>query len=202
MLRAVITAGGRVDGAFAAAIGTTTKALAPFGAGVLIDPVLTALRALGITDIAVVGGPDLAAQLGSAGVRHIPAVEEGATNVLAALDAWPEGDHLFLTSDLPFIDAGTLGAFVDASAGYDLTMPLAEGRRIRGRLSGGRRSRDRPSARRAWQTGAHSSSARPADRRSVVSPACFSTRARAAFAMGASAWTATLVPLSREAPND
>ena len=112
MLRAVITAGGRVDGAFAAAIGTSTKALAPFGAGVLLDVALGAVRAAGIEEVAVVGGEDVAAHLRTAAVRVIPAATDGATNVGRALDAWPEGDLLYATSDLPFLGAPGLAAFV------------------------------------------------------------------------------------------
>ena len=127
MLRAVITAGGRVDGAFAAAIGTGTKALAPFGAGVLLDAVVTAIRGAGIGEIAVVGGEDVAAHLQASGVRLVEAAADGATNVRRALDAWPDGDLLYATSDLPFVDAPALAAFVAASRPYDLTLPLADG---------------------------------------------------------------------------
>jgi CTP:molybdopterin cytidylyltransferase MocA len=127
MLRAVITAGGRVDGPFAAAIGTPTKALAPFGAGVLLDVVLAAVRDAGIAEVAVVGGDDVAAHLEGSGARILPADPEGATNVGRALDAWSDGDLLYATSDLPFVDAAALGAFLAAGAGYDLTLPLADG---------------------------------------------------------------------------
>jgi MobA-like NTP transferase protein len=125
MLRAVVTAGGRVTGAFAEAIGTPVKALAPFGTGVLLDVVLHAIAGAGIADIAIVGDADVEARLG--GSRHlIPAAADGATNVARALDAWPPGDDLlFATSDLPFASAVDLRAFLDASAAYDLTLPLA-----------------------------------------------------------------------------
>ena len=39
-VRAVITAGGTVRGAFAQALGTPVKALAPFGTGTLLDVAL------------------------------------------------------------------------------------------------------------------------------------------------------------------
>ena len=48
MVRAVVTAGGRVDDAFATEIGTPIKALAPFGTGVLLDVVLAAIAGAGI----------------------------------------------------------------------------------------------------------------------------------------------------------
>ena len=92
MLRAVVTAGGRVDEAFAAAIGTPVKALAPFGGGVLLETVLAAIAGAGTADIAVVGGREIEQHLGAA--RLIPAAPDGATNIARALDAWPAGDDL------------------------------------------------------------------------------------------------------------
>lgn len=136
MLRAVITAGGLVDGPFAAAIGTATKALAPFEGGVLIDVVLAALREAGIGDVAVVAGEDVAAHLAGRTVRIVPAALDGATNVGLALGAWPDGDLLYATSDLPFADGPALGAFVAASRAYDLTLPLADGSAYEGAYPG------------------------------------------------------------------
>jgi CTP:molybdopterin cytidylyltransferase MocA len=126
MLRAVVTAGGRVTGAFAETIGTPVKALAPFGNGTLLDVVVDAVAGVGIDGVAVVGAATVGAHLRD-GVRLIPAAEGGATNVALALDAWPPGDDLlYLTSDLPFAAAADLRAFLDASDAYDLTLPLAE----------------------------------------------------------------------------
>jgi CTP:molybdopterin cytidylyltransferase MocA len=124
MIRAVITAGGRVDDAFAASIGTPVKALAPFRSGVLIDQILTAIAAAGIAEIAVVGDDAVGARL-PCGVRLVPPGPNGAANVALALAAWPDDDLLFATSDLPFVTAADLTAFIDASARFDLTMPLA-----------------------------------------------------------------------------
>jgi CTP:molybdopterin cytidylyltransferase MocA len=124
MLRAVITAGGRVDDAFAATIGTPIKALAPFGTGVLLDVVLDAIAGAGIAEVAVIGDPAVGRRLPE-NVRFVLAAPSGATNVARALDAWPDDDLLFAASDLPFITATELRAFLAASAAYDLTMPLA-----------------------------------------------------------------------------
>ncbi|MGA2394925.1 MAG: NTP transferase domain-containing protein [Candidatus Lustribacter sp.] len=121
-----MTAGGRVDGAFAAAIGTPVKALAPFGERLLLDVVLDAIAQCGIAEIAVVGDEALAPHLGGR-ARLIPAAADGAINVARALDAWPDGDDLlFATSDLPFAAAADLRTFLDRSAAFELTMPLAE----------------------------------------------------------------------------
>ncbi len=124
MLRAVVTAGGRVDETFAAAIGTPVKALAPFGNGVLLEVVLSAIAGAGIGEVAIVGGREIEPHRGTA--RLIPAAAGGAANVARALDAWPEEDDLlFATSDLPFITAAGLAAYLAASTAYDLTLPLA-----------------------------------------------------------------------------
>jgi molybdopterin-guanine dinucleotide biosynthesis protein A len=126
MLRAVVTAGGRVDDAFAAVIGTPVKALAPFGSGVLLDVVLRALREAGLAEVAVVGDDAVAAHVAHTGAQVVPAAADGAINVMRALDAWPDGDLLFAASDLPFVDAPAIDAYLTASRGFDLTMPLAE----------------------------------------------------------------------------
>jgi GTP:adenosylcobinamide-phosphate guanylyltransferase len=124
MVRAVITAGGRVDDAFAAAIGTRVKALAPLGTGVLLDRILAAIAGAGIAEIAVVADPAAGMRLPE-NARLVPAAPSGAANVALALDAWPDDDLLFATSDLPFVTAAELVAFLAASADCDLTMPLA-----------------------------------------------------------------------------
>jgi hypothetical protein len=124
MVRAVITAGGRVDDAFAAAIGTQVKALAPLGTGVLLDRILAAIAGAGIAEIAVVADPAAGMRLPE-NARLVPAAPSGAANVALALDAWPDDDLLFATSDLPFVTAAELVAFLAASADCDLTMPLA-----------------------------------------------------------------------------
>jgi GTP:adenosylcobinamide-phosphate guanylyltransferase len=136
MLRAVVTAGGRVDGAFAAAIGTPVKALAPLGDGVLMDRIVAAISGAGIADIAVVGDDAVAQHLAAVGVRCIAAAGDGTTNVRRALDAWPDGDLLFAASDLPFADATALRAFIAASAPYDLTMPITAAAEYAARFPG------------------------------------------------------------------
>lgn len=124
MLRAVVTAGGRVEGRFAAALGTPVKALAPFGRGVLLDVVLDALAAAGVSDVAVVGDPAVGRRLPD-GVRLIAAAPDGATNIARALDAWPDDDLLFATSDLPFITAADVRNFLARCRALDLALPLA-----------------------------------------------------------------------------
>ncbi|HZX67306.1 MAG TPA: NTP transferase domain-containing protein, partial [Candidatus Elarobacter sp.] len=125
-MRAVITAGGLVDGAFADAIGTTVKALAPFGPGTLLDVVLDACAGAGIEGAAVIGGAEVRARLAGRDVRVIDAAADGGTNVLRALDAWPGERFLYLTSDVPFATASGLRDLIVRSEPFALTMALAD----------------------------------------------------------------------------
>jgi hypothetical protein len=126
-VRAVITAGGTVDGAFAAAIGTTVKALAPFGPRTLLDAALAACEGAAIEGIAVIGGAEVRAHLaGRESVRVIDAAADGRTNVLRALAAWPGERFVYLTSDLPFASAAGLRDFVERSRPAAVTMALAD----------------------------------------------------------------------------
>ena len=79
------------------------KALAPFGAGTLLDVVIAACEEAGIDGIAVVGAAGRArAPRRKRGVRVIDAAEDGRANVVHALEAWPGERLVYLTSDLPF----------------------------------------------------------------------------------------------------
>ena len=125
-MRTVITAGGTVDGTFAERIGTPVKALAPFGAGTLLDVALAACTDAGIDGVAVIGGDAVRAHLaGRDGVRVIDAADDGGTNVLRALDAWPGERIAYLTSDLPFASGAGLRDLVARSEPYALTMGIA-----------------------------------------------------------------------------
>jgi CTP:molybdopterin cytidylyltransferase MocA len=133
-VRAVITAGGTVDGAFAEAIGTPVKALAPFGARTLLDVVLDACEAAGIDGVAVVGGREIRAHLRGRDVRIIDDTGDGSRNVLRALEAWPSERFLYLTSDLPFVDANAIVDLAQRSDGAALTMGLCSGDAYDGRF--------------------------------------------------------------------
>jgi CTP:molybdopterin cytidylyltransferase MocA len=136
-MRAVITAGGLVDGAFAEAIGTRVKALAPFGTRTLLGVALDACAGAGIDGVAVIGGAEVREHLAARdGVRAIDAALDGGTNVLRALDAWPGERFVYLTSDLPFASAGALRELIARSAGFALTMALADVDAYRARFPG------------------------------------------------------------------
>jgi len=126
-MHAVITAGGLVEGEFAGAIGSRVKALAPFGARTLLDVALDACAGAGIEAVAVIGGAEVRAHLaGREGVRVLDAAEDGGTNVLRALGAWPGERFVYLTSDMPFASADGLRDLIARSAGFALTMALAD----------------------------------------------------------------------------
>jgi GTP:adenosylcobinamide-phosphate guanylyltransferase len=127
-LKAVITAGGPIDGEFAAAADTRLKALAMVRGRTMLARTIDALRAIGVTRIAVVGNDAIRAACGESVERVVPDRGSGARNVLGALDAWPEdgGPLLYLTCDMPYLDAGSLRDFVDRTPREALAMPLCE----------------------------------------------------------------------------
>jgi len=124
-MRAVITAGGLVDGDFAAAIGSRVKALAPFGSRTLLDVALDACAGAGIDGVAVIGGAEVRTHLAGREVRVMDAALDGRTNVLRALDAWPGERFVYLTSDIPFASAAGLRDLIARSSDFALTMALA-----------------------------------------------------------------------------
>lgn len=124
---AVITAGGRVDAAFAEVIGTPVKALAPFAGSTFLQRTISALRDAGIERIAVVGGEEVGLACAGAADRLIPEAADGAENLRRALYAW-NGDAplLYATSDMPFITGASVREFLNASEPSTLTLPLTE----------------------------------------------------------------------------
>jgi len=94
----------------------------------MIARTLDALRACGIDRIAVVGNDAVAAECASvAAVNMLGDTGTGVGNVLAALDAWPDDESLlYLTCDMPYVDARALQWFLDRVDARTLAMPLAE----------------------------------------------------------------------------
>jgi GTP:adenosylcobinamide-phosphate guanylyltransferase len=125
-VNAVITAGGLVGGDFARTIGTDVKALAPLGGTTLLDLAIDAARGAGAQRIAVVGGDAVRAHCRGRVERTIDAASDGGENALRALASWETGPLLYMTSDLPFVRASAVREFVDRSAPFSLTMPLAD----------------------------------------------------------------------------
>ena len=125
---AVITAGGPIDGAYAARAGTTLKALAPVRGRTMLARTIGALRACGVANIAVVGNNEIGRACEPfAPIRMVPDAGTGAGNVQGALDAWPDDAALlYLTCDMPYIDAPSLRRVLDRVEPQTLSMPLAE----------------------------------------------------------------------------
>ncbi len=124
---AVITAGGRVDATFAGALGTPVKALAPFRGATFLRRTIDALRAIGVDRIAVVGGAEVRAACERDDVRVIDESSDGAENLRRALRAWDDrAPLLYATSDMPFITADAVRAFLARVPDGTLALPLAE----------------------------------------------------------------------------
>ncbi|MFY9737747.1 MAG: nucleotidyltransferase family protein [Candidatus Cybelea sp.] len=127
-MKAVVTAGGRIDGAFASAAGTRVKALASLHGATMLARVLGALRESGATRIAVVGGEEVRSACGAAVERFIDESPSGSENLLRALRAWPEDGEplLYATSDLPYITADAIRDFTQRTPDGTLAVPLVE----------------------------------------------------------------------------
>jgi GTP:adenosylcobinamide-phosphate guanylyltransferase len=123
---AAITAGGLVDAAFSHEIGTPVKALAPLGAGRLIDHTVNAARASGASRIAVFGNAQVRAHCADRVETVIEAAKDGRANLEAALRCAGENEALLLlTSDLPFITQADLVDFLERIDGAEIAMPIA-----------------------------------------------------------------------------
>jgi CTP:molybdopterin cytidylyltransferase MocA len=133
---AVVTAGGRVHGEFARNIGTEVKALALISGATLLSRTLDALRGIGVERVAVVGGSEVRAACDSS-VRFIDEDQSGSQNLLRALHAWDaQTPLLYLTSDMPFITADALRAFLDRVPPGTLSLPLTEWTQFSARFPG------------------------------------------------------------------
>jgi GTP:adenosylcobinamide-phosphate guanylyltransferase len=126
-VKAVITAGGRVDGAFAEAAGTRVKALAPVRGTTMLARMIDALRAAGVSEIAVVGGDEVRTACAASVDRFVNESPSGSENLLRALRAWPDDERLlYATSDLPYVTAAAIGDFVERVGQGTLAVALTE----------------------------------------------------------------------------
>lgn len=124
---AVITAGGRVDGEFARAIGTAVKALAPVNGSTMLHRCIGALRGAGIDRVAVIGGEEVRRRCHADVDRVIPESADGAENLRRALSAWDAQTRvLYATSDMPFITAAAVAEFLQGVPPETLALPLTE----------------------------------------------------------------------------
>lgn len=113
-MKAVITAGGRIEGTFAQEAGTPVKALALVRGATMLDRIIQALRGAGATRIALVGGSEVRAAAQDQVERFVDESPSGSQNMLRALRAWPDDGEplLYATSDLPYVTAATVTNFV------------------------------------------------------------------------------------------
>jgi CTP:molybdopterin cytidylyltransferase MocA len=128
-VKAVITAGGRVDAAYARLAGTDVKALASVRGTTMLDRIIAALRGAGVTRIAVVGGSSVRKASAGRVERLIDESESGSENVLRALRAWPDDDDdplLYATSDLPYVTAEAVADFATRARAGAIAIALAE----------------------------------------------------------------------------
>jgi GTP:adenosylcobinamide-phosphate guanylyltransferase len=126
-MRAVITAGGAIGGEYARLAGTNRKALALVRGRPMIEHAILALRACGISDVAVIGDDGVARACEPLRVAMVDDAGSGSANVLNALDAWPDDEPLlYLTSDMPFVGESALRWFLERVDPDTLAMPLTE----------------------------------------------------------------------------
>lgn len=139
MLPAVVTAGGRLEGALAQASGQEIKALAALdGQTPLIRQVLGALEDSGVVREAVVVGPlaHLEPHV-SAPHRLIAEGNGGIENLVRGLEAIEAGDGfaLFAASDLPFLCADSVRWLVqNAPEDADIVFPITDRPRYEARF--------------------------------------------------------------------
>jgi GTP:adenosylcobinamide-phosphate guanylyltransferase len=136
-VRAVVTAGGRIDGEYARLAETTVKALALVRGVSMLDRILDALRGAGATRIAVVGGAEVRAACGERVERVVDEAATGEQNVALALHAWDDEEPLlYATSDLPYVTAASVADFVRRVPLGAIGMPLAEHADFTSRFAG------------------------------------------------------------------
>jgi CTP:molybdopterin cytidylyltransferase MocA len=142
ILDVILPAGGRISGAFAAAVGTETKALIPLEGKTILRRTIETLRATERVGRIVVIGPEEARgeakECGADGVLEEGASgPENAFHGLEWLRAQPNsGSHvLLMATDLPFLTPEALNGFLDACPpDADLALPIVTERAFRERF--------------------------------------------------------------------
>ena len=128
----VIPAGGTIDAAYAQALGTPYRALAPLGPGgpPVLQHVIDTLRATGSVRRVIIVAPEPVQQAISGVDRWLPAGAGGAENVLLGLaEAAPDAPCLVCTSDLPLLTAEAVASFLSQArpdAGISVGLVRAE----------------------------------------------------------------------------
>ncbi len=127
-MKAVITAGGRIAGEYAREAGTTVKALVRVRGTTMLDRIIEALREVGATRIAVVGGNEVRSACSARVECIVDEARSGSANLVKALRAWPDDGEplLYATSDMPYVDADAVADFLGRVPIGHVALPLAE----------------------------------------------------------------------------
>jgi CTP:molybdopterin cytidylyltransferase MocA len=123
---AAITAGGRVEGELAKAMGTTVKALAPIGATTPLELAISGARAAGAQRVVVIGGDEVRARVGALVDEVLDESPSGRENIARAIRTGEDRPLLLLASDMPFLSDEGVSAFVARARESDLALPLAD----------------------------------------------------------------------------
>jgi CTP:molybdopterin cytidylyltransferase MocA len=141
----ILPAGGRISGVFAQQVGTEIKALARFGGQTILSRTVAVLRATGrVRRIVVIGGAEALAE--ARACEADGAAAEGATmpdNIMRGLQ-WLEEQPggatpriLSVTTDLPFLTAEAISAFLNACPPHaDVAAPVVTQREFEARFPG------------------------------------------------------------------
>jgi len=143
---AILPAGGRISGAFAAEAGAEIKALIELGGRTVLERTLAALRATGrVLRVVVIGPAEVAAHPGARAADVVlPAGASSPTNILRGIE-WLRDAHggslpdrvLVLTTDLPFLTPQAIAGFLDACPpDAEICLPLIRRQEFEARFPG------------------------------------------------------------------
>ena len=139
MIPAVVTAGGRLDGALAEATGQSVKALVALDDTPMLSRVLGALAASDRVGDTVVVGPDTLKPHVAHPNRLLAEGDSGIENLLHGLQAVEagEGFALFAASDLPFLCVESVRWLIDSAPDdADIVFPITDRQRYEARFPG------------------------------------------------------------------
>lgn len=130
---AIVPAGGTIDPAFAAKVGTAEKALIEFNGKTILETTLRALRDSGkIRNIVVVGSPKIQAKAADFAAIGLDPGDSGPENIFRGLEKLKEKDSsldkaLIVTCDLPFLTPQTVQNYLDlCPPDKDICVPVIE----------------------------------------------------------------------------
>ncbi len=147
MIDAILPAGGRISGEYAADTGERIKALLPVDGRTVLERTIDSLRGTGRIGRIVVIGPDDIAERHAADSADalLPETETGPGNIVRGLEWLYEANGrrhseraLIVTTDLPFLTPEAITGFLDACSEADICVPVLRRCEIIARF-GGRR---------------------------------------------------------------